>query len=83
MLLGSIAEFEHALIRERQLEGIAIAKAQGKYKGKKKKLDKDKIEILKQHLQTRKTKVQIAKEMGISRVCLYKYLYEIEKQGAA
>jgi DNA invertase Pin-like site-specific DNA recombinase len=33
-VLGAFAEFERALIRERQLEGIALAKARGAYKGR-------------------------------------------------
>ena len=37
-LLGAFAEFERAIIRERQAEGIAIAKAKGKYKGRKRVL---------------------------------------------
>lgn len=35
-MLGAIYEFERAMIKERQAEGIAIAKAKGKYKGRKK-----------------------------------------------
>ena len=37
-ILGAVAEFERALIRERQKEGIAIAKARGVYKGRKRAL---------------------------------------------
>lgn len=79
-VIGSIAEFEHSIIRERQLEGIAIAKKQGKYKGAKKKLNAEKIEILKQEMQTRKSKSQIASDLGISRFTLYRYLEEIKQQ---
>lgn len=81
MLIGSIAEFELSLIRERQLEGIAIAKKQGKYKGCKKKfkLNDEKVEFLKEQLKTRKSKSQIAFELGISRFTLYRYLERIEK----
>jgi len=38
-IIGAVAEFERAFIRERQREGIAIAKAQGKYKGRKRLMD--------------------------------------------
>ena len=34
-LLGALAEFERALIHERQAEGIAVAKKQGRYRGRK------------------------------------------------
>ncbi|HEY1016532.1 MAG TPA: recombinase family protein, partial [Herpetosiphonaceae bacterium] len=37
-VMGAFAEFERALIRERQREGVALAKAQGKYKGRKQAL---------------------------------------------
>lgn len=79
-VLGAIAEFEYSLIRERQLEGIAIAQRNGRFKGRKKILDKDKIEILKKELLTRKTKTKIAKEMGISRFTLYRYIQKIEEE---
>lgn len=78
MLIGSIAEFELSLIRERQLEGIAIAKKAGKFKGSKKKLNAEKIEYLKQQIKTRKSKSQIAQELGISRFTLYRYLEKIQ-----
>ena len=42
-LLGAFAEFERAIIRERQAEGIAIAKAKGKYKGRKRVLTAEQI----------------------------------------
>lgn len=42
-IIGAVAEFERALIRERQREGIALAKQRGKYKGSKKRLTEDEI----------------------------------------
>ncbi|CRM45984.1 recombinase family protein [Pseudomonas sp. 44 R 15] len=42
-LLGSVAQFERALIRERQAEGIAKAKEKGVYKGRVKSVDDDAI----------------------------------------
>ena len=75
MIIGSVAEFEHSLIRERQLEGIEIAKKKGKYRGRTRVMDKDKIERMQDALQnTRKTKVEIAKELGVSRFTLYNYM---------
>lgn len=73
-IMGSIAEFEYAFIHERQLEGVAIAKKAGKYKGSQKKLNAEKIEYLKQQLLTRKTKNKIAEELGITRFTLYNYI---------
>jgi DNA invertase Pin-like site-specific DNA recombinase len=78
MLLGAVAKFEHSLIRERQREGVEIAKKSGRYKGRKKKLDEEKIKIMqKELLTTRKTKTRIAEDLGISRFTLYRYLEKI------
>jgi DNA invertase Pin-like site-specific DNA recombinase len=78
MIIGSIAEFEVALIRERQLEGIALAKKAGKYKGRKKLLTKEKSEYIKLQLSTtRKSKNKIAAEIGVCRLTLYKYIKEL------
>ena len=75
MVIGSIAEFELANIKERQMEGIKIAQKLGKYKGRKKVLTTEKIEWIKDQMKnTRKTKSEIAKEAGISRDTLYRYL---------
>ena len=43
-ILGSFAEFERAIIRERQAEGIALAKKAGKYKGRKPALNPQQVE---------------------------------------
>jgi len=80
-ILGSFAEFEYAFIRERQLEGIAMAKKNGRYKGRVKKLDAEKIEKLKTLLNTtRKSKTQIATELGVSRQTMYRYLVDLGLQ---
>lgn len=77
-LMGAFAEFEHSFIRERQREGIAIAKKQGKFLGGQKKLNKEKIEFLKKEIQTtRKSKSKIAQELGVSRATVYSYLKEL------
>lgn len=77
MIMGAIAEFEHSCIRERQLEGIALAKKAGKYKGRKKSLTTEKLDLLKEKMLTRDSKTKIAKELGISRFTLYKYLKDL------
>ena len=73
-VMGAFAEFERALIRERQLEGIALAKQRGVYKGRKKSLSEAAITELRQRLSTGITKAQLAREFGISRETLYQYL---------
>lgn len=73
-VMGAFAEFERALIKERQREGIEIAKKKGVYKGRKKSLSTEKITLLKQRIANGETKTHLAKEFGISRETLYQYL---------
>lgn len=73
-VMGAFAEFERSLIRERQLEGIALAKRAGKYRGRSNSLTNEQIEILKQKVANRYKKTDLAKEFGISRETLYRYL---------
>ncbi|NQY35628.1 MAG: recombinase family protein [Alteromonadaceae bacterium] len=73
-VMGAFAEFERALIKERQREGIELAKKRGAYKGRKKSLSIDKIEQLKQRAANGEAKTHLAKEFGISRETLYQYL---------
>jgi DNA invertase Pin-like site-specific DNA recombinase len=71
-MLGSFAQFERDMIRERQREGIAIAKVKGLYRGRKKTLsDKQVLEIKELALQG-VSKNKIAKEYGISVPTLYR-----------
>ena len=73
-VMGAFAEFERSLIKERQLEGIALAKDKGIYKGRKPTLDKNKILELKERVSNGEKKTHLAKEFGISRETLYQYL---------
>lgn len=73
-IMGSIAEFERSLILERQREGIAVAKAEGKYKGSKKKLSEAQEKELKERVEGGESKASIARSLGISRETLYTYL---------
>lgn len=74
-MLGAMAQFERALIRERQAEGIAIAKAKGVYKGRKPNLAKDRVQELRQRAADPAIcKAALAREFGISRTALYRYL---------
>lgn len=75
-LLSYVAQRERENIRQRQKEGIAIAKAQGKYKGRsKKEINKDLFEETKRSWQMGEiTKAQFAETIGVSRSTLYKLL---------
>lgn len=73
-LLGAVGQFERALIKERQREGIAIAKIKNKYKGRKPALEAAEIERLQKMAAEGMPKVQIAASLGISRASVYVYL---------
>lgn len=73
-VMGAFAEFERALIKERQLEGISLAKQRGVYKGRKKVLNPEQLEILKERVGSGEKKTVIARDLGISRETLYQYL---------
>lgn len=77
-MLGAVAQFERDLIKERQREGIILAKKRGVYKGRKKSLSSEQIEELKRRVEAKEKKLHLAKEYGISRETLYQYL----KQGS-
>ena len=72
-MLAAIGEFERELIRERQREGIAIAKTNGKYKGRKPKLDAKQIQELNQRIANGESKTKIANDFNITRATLYSY----------
>jgi len=72
-LLAAIADFERAKIRERQAEGIAIAKAKGKYK-QQPKLSDDDIEQIQVLLDLGYEKTQIAQQFQVSRQTVYNAL---------
>ncbi|NTV48668.1 MAG: recombinase family protein [Geobacteraceae bacterium] len=73
-VMGAFAEFERSLIRERQLEGIAIAKQAGAYKGRKREMTDERIAEIRQRVANGDKKAVIAREMKISRETLYQYL---------
>lgn len=70
-MLGVFAEFETNLRRERQMEGIARAKAEGKYRGRKRSID---AEIVKQLRDEGMGATEIAKVLGIGRASVYRCL---------
>ncbi len=73
-LLGSFAEFERSLIRERQREGIALAKKAGVYRGRKPSLTGAQVDELRKRVDAGEQKASLAREFGISRETLYGYL---------
>ncbi len=73
-MLGAVSEFERALIKERQREGIAIAKRKGLYRGRKRSLSAEQGEELRRRVAAGEKKAVIARDFGISRETLYQYL---------
>jgi DNA invertase Pin-like site-specific DNA recombinase len=75
-VMGAFAEFERSLIKERQREGIALAKKRGAYRGRKKSFSPQDVAELRQRVAAGISKAQVAREAGISRQTLYQYLQE-------
>ncbi|RCS21439.1 recombinase family protein [Phyllobacterium salinisoli] len=75
-MLGVFAEFETNLRRERQMEGIAAAKARGVYKGRRRQLDAAEIRRLRHDEKLGAT--AIAKRLGIGRASVYRILAEAD-----
>jgi DNA invertase Pin-like site-specific DNA recombinase len=73
-MLGAFAEFERKLIRERQKEGIEMARAQGKKLGAPMKLTAAQSEEIKARALAGEDRSKIAREFGISRPTLYKII---------
>ena len=73
-VIGAFAEFERALIHERQREGIALAKQRGAYRGRKKSLTGEQITEMQRRTGAGEQKAHVARAFGISRETLYQYL---------
>jgi DNA invertase Pin-like site-specific DNA recombinase len=73
-VMGAFAEFERALIKERQREGIALAKQKGVYKGRKPSLTPEQVQTLKRRVKAGEKRAPLAREFGISRETLYQYI---------
>lgn len=81
-VIGAIAEFERKILRERQAEGIAIAKAHGKYAGRKpKKINQEIFNEYYPLWRNRKlTLVDFAKKLDVSRSTMYRLIEQHENQ---
>ena len=75
-VMGAFAEFERALIRERQREGITLAKQRGAYRGRKRALSAAQVDELRSRASSGEQKTKLAREFRISRETLYQYLRE-------
>lgn len=75
-LLGAFAEFER-IIRERQDEGVAIARAKGKYKGRKRVLTDEQIVEARARIEAGEGPSAIARDLGVGRSTLYRALQRV------
>ena len=73
-VMGAFAEFERALIRERQREGVALAKERGAYKGRHRVLTAEQVKELRLRAVPGVNRSALAREYGIARRTLYAYL---------
>lgn len=73
-VMGAFAEFERSLLKERQREGIALAKKAGVYKGRKPSLTPERVTQLRARVSAGEKKAAVAREFGISRETLYQYV---------
>ena len=73
-VMGAFAEFERALIGERQREGIALAKKRGAYRGRKKALSTVQAAELAGRAAAGEPKAVLARDFGISRETVYQYI---------
>jgi DNA invertase Pin-like site-specific DNA recombinase len=75
-VMSSVSQFEREMMLERQREGIAKAKAEGKYKGRK-ATARAKTDMVKLALANGVSKPQICKDLGISRTSLYRIIADM------
>jgi DNA invertase Pin-like site-specific DNA recombinase len=70
-VLGMVADMELKFIKDRQRAGIELAKTKGTYKGRQKSVDDADI---RKRIENRETKAQVARELGASRMTVYRAL---------
>jgi len=73
-VMGAFAEFERSLIRERQREGIALARQRGAYRGRARALNAEQVAQLRQRVADGTPKATLARDFGVSRETVYQYL---------
>ena len=73
-VLGSFAEFERAIIHERQAEGIALAKKAGRYKGRQRVLTREQANEIRKQVTAGARPTELAKAFGVSRSTIYREL---------
>lgn len=83
-MLGAVAELERENINERVKEGVAIAKEQGKFKGRKQgsiELKGDSLERFKMFYKKGFNKTELSKEFGVPRATIYRWEKVLKERG--
>lgn len=70
-IMAAVAQFERALLLERQREGIAVAKTKGVYKGRVPSLTEEQAEEVAERLADGESASALAREYGVSRATVY------------
>jgi DNA invertase Pin-like site-specific DNA recombinase len=82
-VMGAFAQFERELIRERQREGIALAKKRGAYAGRKRSLTQAQATDLLRRVKGGESKTVLARELGVTRDTIYRYIGRAQPNGRA
>jgi len=83
-IIGAVAELERENINQRVREGVAIAKAEGKYKGRKKgsiELKGDSLNRFKMFYNKGFNKTELSKEFGVPRATIYRWEKVLKERG--
>ncbi|WP_263374005.1 recombinase family protein [Granulicella aggregans] len=72
-VMGAVAEFERSMLKERQREGIEIAKKAGVYRGRRPSLTPERASELRRRVADGEKRAGLAREFGISRQTLYQH----------
>ena len=81
-VMGAFAQFERELLRERQREGIEIAKKAGVYRGRKHTLSTERAAELRRRIAKGEEKAALAREFGVDRTTVYRYIARKARSGA-
>lgn len=76
-LIGAVAQLERSLIRERQREGIELAKARGVYRGRRKRLTPELVVEANARVASGVPKARVARDLGCSRRTLHDALHAV------
>lgn len=80
-IMGSLAEFERALIVERTQAGLAVARARGRHGGRPRKVDDAKIKLIRQLYDAQEHSVEaIARMVGVGRTTVYRSLEPTDRR---